>query len=336
LSTALPIIGSLQQDFHTARDIFYHLGQCHRFTAVQLDQLDALILAKNANMHQLLRSYDSSATAETSLYLMFCHWASLGFHTFKFFMHSTAAAVEIVSTFPAMKTEIDSLPPLLNGLVLGSSSKSDCQSAGRVAVHKQQTAYNSIRNYFNVTPPLYEDANSMQAFLRCYVEGYVVCHDMSVTKMKGLIRGKTLHATCQLDQPDSIWTWEEYGTAADVLNNFFTELRTTVVDPQSAALSKIPGKKAEVQSLKIKVTQALSIDSTWSLEVLTLLQSDVADLLKSIRSMADDGVDFDVPTIGANRDEFTSWREALLKKIKIMGKSQSDRDSKEKALERGL
>ena len=91
LTTALPAIGTLQQDFHTARDIFYHLGQCHRFTAVQVDQLDALLLAKNANMNQLLRSYDRNATAESSLYLMFCHWASFGFHTFKFFMQSTAA-----------------------------------------------------------------------------------------------------------------------------------------------------------------------------------------------------------------------------------------------------
>ena len=210
MTTALPVIGTLQQDFHTARDIFYHLGQCHRFTAVQVEQLDALLLAKNANMHQLLRSYDSGATAETSLYLMFCNWASLGFHTFKFFMQSTAAAVDIVATFPGMKTEIDSLPPLLNGLVLGSSTKSDCQTAGRVAVNKQQIAYNSIRTYFNVVPPPYEDGNSMQAFLRCYVENYIVCHDMTVIKMKTLIRAKTLHSTCQLDQPDSIWTWQEY------------------------------------------------------------------------------------------------------------------------------
>ena len=89
LSTALPAIGMLQQDLHTGRNIFYHLAQCHQFTAVQVEQLDALLLAKHANMGQLLRSYDRNATAESSLYLMFCHWASFGFHTFKFFMQST-------------------------------------------------------------------------------------------------------------------------------------------------------------------------------------------------------------------------------------------------------
>jgi hypothetical protein len=183
-----------------------------------------------------------------------------------------------------------------------------------------------------VVPPPYEDGDSIQNFLRCYQENYIVCRDMTVTKIKTLIRAKTLHQTCQLDQPDSIWTWQEYGTSADILNNLFTELRTTIVDPQCAALSKVPGKKLEVQNLKTKVTQALSSDCTWSLEVLTFLQLDVADLLRSVRCMADDGVSFNVPTIGATRDDFTCWREALLKKIKVMSKTQSDKESKERAL----
>ena len=201
-----------------------------------------------------------------------------------------------------------------------------------MAVNKQQTAYNSIRMYFNVVPPPYEDGDSLQNFLRCYVENFIVCTDMSVAKNKTLIRAKILHQTCQLDQPDSVWTWQEYGVSADILNNFFTELRTTIVDPQCAALSKVPGKKLEVTNLKTKITQALSADCGWSLEVLTLLQLDVSDLLRSIRCMADDGVSFNVPTIGATRDDFTSWREALLKKIKVMSKTQSDKESKEKAL----
>jgi hypothetical protein len=142
-------------------------------------------------------------------------------------MQSTAAAVDIVATFPAMKHEIDGLPPLLNGLVLGSSTKADCQTAGREAVNTQKTAYNSIRMYFNVLPPPYEDADSIPNFLHCYIENFIVFRDMNVAKIKTLIRAKT----CQLEQPDSIWTWQEYGTSADILNNFFTELRTTVVDP---------------------------------------------------------------------------------------------------------
>jgi hypothetical protein len=138
--------------------------------------------------------------------------------------------------------------------------------------------------------------------------------------------------TCQLEQPDSVWTWQEYGTSADILNNVFTELRTTVVDPQCAALTKVTSKKLEVINLKTKITQALSDDCVWSLEVLTLLQSDVSDLLRSIRSMADDGVLFNTATIGATRDDFTSWREKLLRKLKLMSKTQADKDSKEKAL----
>jgi hypothetical protein len=105
-------------------------------------------------------------------------------------MQSTAAAVDIVATFPAMKHLIDALPPLLNGLVLGSSTKSDCQTAGREAVNTQKTAYNSIRMYFNVVPPPYDEADSIQNFLRCYVENFTVCRYMSIAKIKTLIRQK--------------------------------------------------------------------------------------------------------------------------------------------------
>jgi hypothetical protein len=120
---------------------------------------------------------------------------------------------------------------------------------------------------------------------------------MSIAKMKNLIRRKTLHLNCQLEQPDSIWGWEEFGNSADVLNNFFTELRTTVVDPKCAALSKMPSKRNEVINLKTKVEQAIAEDCVMSLETLTLLQGDVAELLKTIWSMADDGVTFDTATV---------------------------------------
>ena len=48
--------------------------------------------------------------------------------------------------------------------------------------------------------------------------------------------------------------------------------------------------------------------------------------------MADDGVTFDTATVGVTRDDFTSWREKLLKKIKVMTRNQRDKDEKEKAL----
>jgi hypothetical protein len=79
-------------------------------------------------------------------------------------MNSTAAAVDIVKTFPPMKTLIDGLPPLLNGLVMGTSTKSDCQVAGREAAATQSKAYESIQSYFSVTHPPYDQADTVQNF----------------------------------------------------------------------------------------------------------------------------------------------------------------------------
>jgi hypothetical protein len=106
LTTALPAIGNLTQDFQSARDIFFHLA--HRFTEHQVTEIDALLCY--ANIGQMSRSYDPTAAQESSLYLLFCHWASLGYLLFKFFMMSTADAVDISKSFPPMKTSIDGLP----------------------------------------------------------------------------------------------------------------------------------------------------------------------------------------------------------------------------------
>jgi hypothetical protein len=69
LTGILPAIGDLQQDFQSGRNVFFHLAQCHRFTEIQVTQLDALLVAKHANMGQLLKSCDDTATATATAFL---------------------------------------------------------------------------------------------------------------------------------------------------------------------------------------------------------------------------------------------------------------------------
>ena len=48
------------------------------------------------------------------------------------------------------------------------------------------------------------------------------------------------------------------GVAGLELNSFFTEIRSTIVDPVTIATSKIPTKKVEVINMPEKVTKALA------------------------------------------------------------------------------
>jgi hypothetical protein len=184
LTTGLPAISSLIQDFQSGRNIFFHIAQCRRFTEEQVSAINALLTAKHTNIEPMLRSYYPTAPQENSLYPLFCHWASLGYLSFKFFMMTTAAAVEICKCFHAMKSSVDGLLPLLNGLVLGTSTTADYQSAGREAVATQQIAYESIKRYFNVTHPPHDQGDMVQNFLWCYIADYNICTDLSVAKIK--------------------------------------------------------------------------------------------------------------------------------------------------------
>ena len=156
--------------------------------------------------------------------------------------------------------------------------------------------------------------------------------DFNISIIKNLVRRNVLHLNTHVDLPDSLRSWEEFGSASHDLNNFFQEIRSTVIDPITSAMAKIPAKKLEVNNMKIKVDKALARPAMVTLESISLLQSDLSDLFKSLVDISDHGVLFNKDTLGATRDKLSEWREAILKKYTAMKKARQEEDDITKAL----
>ena len=62
--------------------------------------------------------------------------------------------------------------PALNGLVLGSKTKPECQTLGAATVKLQDKNYAAISEYFAITIPEYVEGESLQRFLRTFLESY--------------------------------------------------------------------------------------------------------------------------------------------------------------------
>ena len=75
--------------------------------------------------------------------------------------------------------------------------------------------------------------------------------------------------------------------------------------------------------MRIKVDKALSGDSI-TFESVSLLQSDLTELFKSLTNMSDLGVLFNKDTLGVDRDELSEWRESILKKYTEMKKTRQE------------
>ena len=102
---------------------------------------------------------------------------------------------------------------------------------------------------------------SLQNFFRTFLESANVAEEFSISTIKNLARRNILHLTSSVDVPDSLRSWEEFGAASQDLNSFFQEIRSTIIDPITSAMSKIPSKQQEVASMRIKVDKALSGES---------------------------------------------------------------------------
>ena len=113
------------------------------------------------------------------------------------------------------------------------------------------------------------------------------------------MRRNTLHLTNSVDVPDSLRSWEEFGSVSRDLNSFFQEIRSTIIDPITSAMSKIPSKLLEVASMRSKVTPALQGDNI-TYESIHLLYADLTELFKSCCSMSDLGVLFRKDTLGVD------------------------------------
>jgi hypothetical protein len=179
--------------------------------------------------------------------------------------------------------------------------------------------------------PQHYEGESIQNFLRTFLESVNVVEDFSILTIKNLVRRNVLHLTSSIDVPDSLRSWEEFGAVSHDLNTFFQEIRSTIIDPITSAMSKIPSKLSEVASMRAKVTATLTGDNV-TFESVSLLQADLTELFKSLTEMADLGVLFNKDTLGVDRDELSEWRLEVLKKYTEMKKTRQEKDDIEKAL----
>jgi hypothetical protein len=331
LSDALPDVGTLNHDFQSALVIFFHLGKHHRFNPDQIAELDAAISAKAENMEVLLRSYFPNSTGQ-SVYKVFTQWASLGFHSWIFLMNKCHWATQMLLKFSPFKTCVDNLLPALNGLVLGKKTKPECQVLGAAAVQLQEVCFEAVESYFSIPMPEHFLGDSVQAFLRTFLEGVLVLEDFSILTIKNKTRRGNLHLNCSVDQPDSLRSWEEFGSVSRDLNAFFGEIRGTIIDPITSAMSKIPSKLAEVTAMRAKVHDTLE-DADVTYESVSLLHTDLSELFKSCCTMSDLGVLFQVDTLGVDREEFSSWRLKILTKYTVMKKERDEKENISKALQ---
>jgi hypothetical protein len=195
----------------------------------------------------------------------------------------------------------------------------------------QEACYAAIEQYFVITIPQYVEGDSLQSFLRTFLESANIAEEFSVSAIKSLVRRNVLHLTSSVDVPDSLRSWEEFGTAFHDLNSFFQEIRSAIIDPITSVMSKIPSKQFEVASMRTKVTKALTED-TIMFESVSLLQSDLTELFKSSVDMSDLGVLFNKATLGVDRDELSTWREDIMKQYTKMKKTRQEEDDISKAL----
>jgi len=147
--------------------------------------------------------------------------------------------------------------------------------------------------------------------------------------IKNAVRQNRLHLILCSVAPDSIRSWAEVGVTGNELNEFFTEIRSTVVDPVTIAAGKIPQKKLEVSAMRDKVQEALSHPPT--LESITLLQQDLSSLFKSLSEMADYGVPFTKDDVGTDRLEMDQWRNDIMLSFTSIKKAREEKEEIEKA-----
>ena len=111
-----------------------------------------------------------------------CHWAT-----------------QILLRFSPFKTSVDNLLPALNGLVLGRMTKPECQTLGAAAVRLQEICYEAVEAYFAIPMPEHFLGDSVQSFLRTFLEDVHILEDFCILTIKTRTRRGTLHLACSVD-----------------------------------------------------------------------------------------------------------------------------------------
>ena len=163
--------------------------------------------------------------------------------------------------------QVDKLQPALNDLHLGDLDKQSCQGLAKTAT----LCHQSTIDYFSLEAPQIADGGALQAFLSAFVFNTIVDNNFNIIALRAAKTGRRLHHQLIVDQPDST-----------TLNEFFQCLSEYQVDPATSALQKLPKQKEQVNLIKIKYENAISIDSPTFLERIILLSTDVESISESL------------------------------------------------------
>ena len=311
--TAVPDLGTLARDLGSFRTILYHLSIEQRFSPEEIEQIDALILGWSDQAMAVLASYSPGIPAGTSGYVLLTKWAVLGETTMVYLMKKNAHGCGIINTYLKFRSQVDKLQPLMHQMVIGRTNKISCQTAGGVALDIQEQCRVQIMSYFDTLPP-WDDGNTLPDFLSTLVPGTTVV-DANIAQLRAYKNQRTLHRRVIFDAPASPGSWQEFGTASIVVNDFFSFLMSTPVDNQSQVISRLPLKRDEVAAMGIRM---LAIDTENSVEHVSIILEDLNLLSTSINAMYESSIPWTPEHFGCTRESLNQWKiEALTKKKKI-------------------
>ena len=206
--TAVPDLGTLARDLSSFRTILYHLSNLQRFTAEEIEQIDALIVAWSDQAMVVLGSYSPGLPPGTFGYVLLTRWAVLGETTLVYLMKKTAHSCGIINTYLKFRSQVDKLQPLMHQMVIGRTNKVSCQTAGGLALDIQEQCRDQIMSYFDTAPP-WDDGNTGRLpehfCSRKYNCGCEYCPAESFQESEDLAQACDLRSPCQPWVMAGVW-----------------------------------------------------------------------------------------------------------------------------------
>ena len=220
--------------------------------------------------------------------------------------------------------KVDLLQPLMNGMIIGRTTRLACQQAGGVAMDAQALCKAAIDDYFATVPPWGDDL-TLANFLSALLPGTLV-QPLTITQMKTAKTARNLHRRIVHETPESISEWAEYGAATEIVNDFFKFILTVAADSQNQAISKLPNKRSEVTLMKVRLEKMK--EDNISPEELGITLEDLNLLSVSNNSMYAEGIEWTEENFNCTRDDLNLWRRDTLVQKKQCEKLQEDEKSR--------
>lgn len=182
LVRTVPDFGEAKRNLSTFRVLLFHLGTSHRFSDDQINQIDELISGWDDHAKDVLRRYSPDVAPNASGYLLLTEWAKKAELLVQYIQKKTAFACQIVETYASFRRDVDLLQPLMNNMVIGRTTKVDCQAAGGNALTSQEKCLTAIKSYFDTLPP-YDDDPTLAVCLQTLVPGVEVA-DRTIVQLR--------------------------------------------------------------------------------------------------------------------------------------------------------